>query len=120
MLSSCMRVHSCAVVAAERVVVQRTSLKACTAVCNRAKEVYEFAYTYPYSYSQLQRWLLGWQRQHLPYLHRHLLCRTPHMKKVDVLVIQDTSIDVGQSLLGMWHHIMGWGGGAGLSHLNGI
>ena len=59
--------------------------------------MYEFAYTYPYSYSQLQRWLLSWQRLRLPYLQRHLLCRTPHVKRVDVLVIQDTSIDVGQS-----------------------
>lgn len=70
--------------------------QACVAVCNRAKEVYEFAYTYPYSYSQLQRWLLSWQRLQLPYLHRHLLCRTAHMKKVDVLIIQDPSINVGQ------------------------
>lgn len=65
----------------------------------RAKEVYEFAYTYPYSYSQLQRWLLTWQRVQLPYLQRHLLCRTPHMKRMDVLVIEDASIDVGQSVL---------------------
>lgn len=92
-----------------------------TAMCNRAKEVYEFAYTYPYSYSQLQRWLLSWQRQHLPYLHSHLLCRTPHMKKVDVLIIEDTSMHVGQSLNCIWHGIIagsGWGGrGGGLEHV---
>ena len=73
------------------------AVTACHCLCYRAKEVYEFAYTYPYSYSQLQRWLLTWQRLQLPYLQRHLLCRSPHMKRVDVLVIEDASTDVGQS-----------------------
>lgn len=66
----------------------------------RAKEVYEFAYTYPYSYTELQKWLLGWERLHLPYLQRHLLCRTPQMKRVEALIIEESYIDVGQSCSG--------------------
>ena len=58
--------------------------------------MYEFAYTYPYSYTQLQRWLLRWERQQLPYMRRYLLCRTPQHKRVDVLIIEDLSTDVGQ------------------------
>ena len=57
--------------------------------CHRAKEVYEFAYTYPYSYSELQRWLLGLKRVDAPYLQRRLLCRTPQMKRVDMLTIEE-------------------------------
>ncbi|KAL0021131.1 hypothetical protein WJX77_002577 [Trebouxia sp. C0004] len=63
---------------------------------DRPKEVYEFAYTYPYSYTKLQRWLLSWERLHLPYLQRHLLCRSPQMKRIDALVIEEVLTDVGQ------------------------
>ncbi|KAL0053973.1 hypothetical protein WJX82_001877 [Trebouxia sp. C0006] len=63
---------------------------------DRPKEVYEFAYTYPYSYTKLQQWLLSWERLHLPYLQRHLLCRTPQMKRIDALVIEEVLTDVGQ------------------------
>jgi len=62
----------------------------------RSKEVYEFAYTYPYSYTKLQQWLLSWERLHLPYLQRCLLCRTPQMKRIDALVIEEVLSDVGQ------------------------
>ena len=62
----------------------------------RPKEVYEFAYTYPYSYTKLQRWLHSWERLHLPYLQRHLLCRTPQMKRIDAVVIEEILTDVGQ------------------------
>lgn len=58
-------------------------------LCFRAKEVYEFTYTYPYSYTELQRWLLGLERVDAPYLQRRLLCRTPQMKRVDMLTIED-------------------------------
>ena len=61
--------------------------------------MYEFAYTYPYSYTKLQRWLLSWERLQLPYLQRHLLCRTPLMKRIDALVIEEVLTDVGQCCL---------------------
>ena len=51
--------------------------------------MYEFAYTYPYSYSDLQRWLAGLDRVSNPYLQRILLCRTPHLKRVDMLIIEE-------------------------------
>ena len=66
---------------------------------HRAKEVYEFAYTYPYSYTELQKWLFSWDRLQLPYLQRLLLCRTPQLKRVDALVIQESYVDVGQSYM---------------------
>ena len=51
--------------------------------------MYEFAYTYPYSYTELQRWLLGLERVNAPYLQRSLLCRTPQLKRVDMLTIEE-------------------------------
>lgn len=93
-----------------------TTPQACPCLCHRANEVYEFAYTYPYPYSQLQRWLLSWQRLRLPYLQRQVLCRTVHMRKVDVLLIQDTSNHVGRSVLALpmaLQYSSNFGGGTG-------
>lgn len=72
-----------------------TSMRLTVSTAHRTKEVYEFAYTYPYSYTELQRWLLGLERSSAPYLQRGLLCRTAQLKRVDMLVIEDLPSQVG-------------------------
>eukprot|EP00873_Tetraselmis_striata_P041217 jgi/Tetstr1/461481/TSEL_006587.t1 len=58
-------------------------------VFDQADDEYEFAYTYPYTYTHLQRQLASYDRMALPFCRRELLCRTPQMRRMDVLTICD-------------------------------
>ncbi|KAK9820196.1 hypothetical protein WJX72_007360 [[Myrmecia] bisecta] len=52
-------------------------------------ELYEFAYSFPYSYTHLQHFLAALAGQQLPYMRRDLLCRSPQLRQVDVITIGD-------------------------------
>ena len=61
-------------------------------------EVYDFAYSFPYSYTKLQKYLDGMQRScccsqaDLEFrFERSLLCRTNQMRRVDLIEIKDRS-----------------------------
>jgi hypothetical protein len=58
-------------------------------VFDEADDEYEFAYTYPYTYTRLQRQLASYDRLALDCCRRELLCRTPQLRRVDVLTICD-------------------------------
>ncbi|GMH41804.1 hypothetical protein BSKO_09714 [Bryopsis sp. KO-2023] len=52
-----------------------------------AGEVHEIAYTFPYNYTR-QQYQLAWiERLNKPFLRRDLLCRTPQLRRVDMLTI---------------------------------
>ena len=56
-------------------------------VFDEPNDDYEFAYTYPYTFTRLQRQLASWDRAAHRFCTRELLCRTPQMRRVDVLTI---------------------------------
>lgn len=56
---------------------------------DKEDDVYEFAYSYPYTYTQLQHDLAFWDFLALPYLRRACLCRTPLLKRLDLLTIAE-------------------------------
>jgi len=56
-------------------------------------EVYYFAYSYPYTYTDLQKYLHRLERLEMPFLQRKLLCRTIQNRRMDILTI--TNPDTG-------------------------
>ncbi len=52
---------------------------------------YYFAYTYPFSYSELQCGLGLLDRLRLPFMSRGLLCRSVQGRRVDVVIIAEQS-----------------------------
>jgi hypothetical protein len=57
-------------------------------------EEYSFAYCFPYSYTDLQRYLFRLERRcAASYLQRSLLCRTPQHRRVDLLRITNPAVD---------------------------
>uniref|UniRef100_A0A061SDH0 Cytosolic carboxypeptidase 6 n=1 Tax=Tetraselmis sp. GSL018 TaxID=582737 RepID=A0A061SDH0_9CHLO len=56
-------------------------------IFDEAADEYEFAYAHPYTFTRLQRQLASWDRAALPHCRRELLCRTPQLRRVDVLTI---------------------------------
>eukprot|EP00903_Cladosiphon_okamuranus_P010151 g9612.t1 len=48
---------------------------------------YYFAYSFPYTYTDLQRYLYSVERQGLPFLRREVLCRTLQERRVELLTI---------------------------------
>eukprot|EP00892_Ulva_mutabilis_P010235 jgi/Ulvmu1/7584/UM038_0007.1 len=68
------------------------------------EEVYEFAFSFPYTYTYLQH-TLHWvenmacmrdSRSH-SWINRRLLCRTPQMRRVDMLVISEPMVELPQA-----------------------
>jgi len=62
-------------------------------------EVYELAYSVPYTYSELQRTLDVLERSSAansvapPVVQRRLLCRSPQLRRVDVVVISEPALE---------------------------
>jgi hypothetical protein len=54
---------------------------------DREDDVYFFAYSFPYTYTDLQRYLYGLEQKVLPYFQRELLCRTIQHRRMDLLTI---------------------------------
>ena len=52
-------------------------------------EIFDFAYSFPYTYTDLQKYLDSLQRQSLPYFDLSLLCRTNQMRRVDLVEIRE-------------------------------
>lgn len=50
-------------------------------------DVYYFAYCYPYTYTDLQRYLHSIDTMQLPFYKRELLCRTMQHRRLDMLII---------------------------------
>ena len=50
---------------------------------------YYFAYSFPYTYTDLQRYLHDLEERNLKYLRRELLCRTVQHRRMDLLTISD-------------------------------
>lgn len=53
------------------------------------EDVYYFAYCYPYTYTDLQRYLHSIDSMQLPFYKRELLCRTMQHRRIDMLIIGD-------------------------------
>jgi len=67
-------------------------------------QVYEFAFSFPYTYTYLQHtlhWIdtVGVRQvgQECRFLCRKLLCRTPQMRRVDMLVISEPMVELPQA-----------------------
>eukprot|EP00297_Palpitomonas_bilix_P006051 CAMPEP_0113883720 /NCGR_PEP_ID=MMETSP0780_2-20120614/9779_1 /TAXON_ID=652834 /ORGANISM="Palpitomonas bilix" /LENGTH=423 /DNA_ID=CAMNT_0000871101 /DNA_START=74 /DNA_END=1345 /DNA_ORIENTATION=+ /assembly_acc=CAM_ASM_000599 len=56
---------------------------------DQADEIYSFAYCYPYSYSDLQRYLLALEMRQMSFFSRDLLTRTVQGRRLDLLTIHD-------------------------------
>lgn len=52
-------------------------------------DVYYFAYCYPYTYTDLQRYLHSIDSMSLPFYKREMLCRTMQHRRLDMLIIGD-------------------------------
>eukprot|EP00039_Didymoeca_costata_P024826 m.11606 g.11606 ORF g.11606 m.11606 type:complete len:462 (+) comp4488_c0_seq2:346-1731(+) len=52
-------------------------------------EKYEFAYSFPYTYSKLQRYLGRIERKRLPFCKRERVCPTIQQRRLDMLTITD-------------------------------
>eukprot|EP00854_Cymbomonas_tetramitiformis_P019492 gene19492-23307_t len=63
-------------------------------VFDREKDTYAFAYSFPFTYTYQQRLLS--EAQELPYVKRHLLCRSVQHRRVDVLTITEPSPNPGR------------------------
>ena len=50
-------------------------------------DIYYFAYCYPYTYTDLQRYLHSLDRMQLPFYKRELLCRSMQHRRLDLLII---------------------------------
>jgi murein tripeptide amidase MpaA len=50
-------------------------------------DTYHFAYSFPYTYSDLQHYLQGLDRLKLPFYKRETLCRTVQHRKVEMITI---------------------------------
>ncbi|OAF72086.1 Cytosolic carboxypeptidase 6 [Intoshia linei] len=60
------------------------------------EEDYQFAYCFPYTYSQLQTFLYNLDLKGLPYYKRELLCLSTQQRRVDVLTITNEK-NIGNS-----------------------
>lgn len=56
-------------------------------------DVYYFSYSYPYTYTDLQRYLYGLDRLSRPFYRRELLCRTPFLRRMDLITITDFDVN---------------------------
>jgi murein tripeptide amidase MpaA len=54
---------------------------------DKEDDVYFFAYSFPYTYTDLQKYLYGLDQLNLPYYKRELLCRTVQHRRLDILTI---------------------------------
>lgn len=52
-------------------------------------DTYYFAYSYPYTYTDLQRYLYDLDQRNMAFYNRELLCRTVQHRRLDLLTITD-------------------------------
>ncbi|CAH1774105.1 unnamed protein product, partial [Owenia fusiformis] len=54
---------------------------------DRERDVYQFAYCYPYSYTRLQNYLDNLEKRNLDFVNRELLCLSVQQRRLDMLTI---------------------------------
>jgi hypothetical protein len=54
---------------------------------DRPDDEYFFAYSFPYTYTRLQKYLHALEAQNMPHFRRELLCRTTQQRRLDLLKI---------------------------------
>eukprot|EP00462_Mataza_sp_D1_P009379 CAMPEP_0175163852 /NCGR_PEP_ID=MMETSP0087-20121206/26025_1 /TAXON_ID=136419 /ORGANISM="Unknown Unknown, Strain D1" /LENGTH=118 /DNA_ID=CAMNT_0016452693 /DNA_START=314 /DNA_END=667 /DNA_ORIENTATION=- len=58
-----------------------------TFMFDREQDQYFFAYSFPYTYTDLQKYLHGLESLNRDYFRRELLCRTVQHRRLDLLTI---------------------------------
>lgn len=64
---------------------------------DRVDEPFYFAYSYPYTYTDVQQYLASLERRKLPFFSREVLCRTVQNRRVDLITITDPSTGGGDA-----------------------
>jgi len=60
---------------------------------DRPDDEYFFAYSYPYTYTDLQRYLHQLERRGAPFFRRELLCKTIQHRRLDLITITSGAAD---------------------------
>lgn len=76
-----------------------------------SREEYFFAYSYPFTYTEQQRYLARLEAQRLPFVRRELLCRSVQGRRVDVVFIDEDLDGTGRRLAAKSSTCVGVGGG---------